>query len=103
MEGATLKKIRTPDRTIKALKIILDNQDTGIYKYAICRHLQILDSNLNLEHMLEDELIYIDREVQSTQGKPRKYYKICREHLPYAKHLVKEELSFWNGKSKHIN
>ena len=95
MEGATLKKIRTPDRTIKALKIILDNQDTGIYKYAICRHLQILDSNLNLDHMLEDELIYIDREVQSTQGRPRKYYKICDKKIPFVRKLVQREKIFW--------
>ena len=100
-----MRKIRTPNRTIKTLKILLDNQKYGMYAYALSQHLQIPGAEVypTLKRMLEDGLIYLDREVSIGMGMSRKYYKICREQLPYAKYLVKEELSFWNGNNKHVN
>ena len=84
---------------------MLDNQKYGIYAYALSQQLQIPGPEVypTLKRMLEDGLIYLDKEVFINEGQPRKYYKICREQLPYAKYLVKEELSFWNGNNKQVD
>ena len=99
-----MPKIRTPNRTLKTLKILLDNQEYGMYAYALSQHLQIPGAEVypTVKRMLEDGLIYLDREVSIGMGMARKYYKICEDKLPFAKHLVKEELSFWNGDSRHV-
>ena len=92
-----MTKIRTPYRTVKVLKIMLDNQDKGVYNNAVSQHLAIQTTCVyqTMQKMLEDGLIYLDREVQLNPGRARKYYKISEDKLPLAQQLVNQELEFW--------